>query len=61
MKYSCTPLPSCWAMARQGLFQLAPLEDMAQRPTFRVMEAGRVGPDVRLVLVPGAPLRCLRA
>ncbi len=35
-----------------GLFQLAPLKDMAHRPTFRVMEAGRVGPDVRLLLVP---------
>ena len=35
-----------------GLFRLAKLEDMAQRPSFRVLEAGRVGPDVRLVLAP---------
>ena len=35
-----------------GLFRLAPLEDMRQRPTFRVLEAGRVGPDVRLILTP---------
>lgn len=35
-----------------GLFRLAPLEDMSQRPSFRVLEAGRVGPDVRLILAP---------
>ncbi|MXW19351.1 MAG: bifunctional diaminohydroxyphosphoribosylaminopyrimidine deaminase/5-amino-6-(5-phosphoribosylamino)uracil reductase RibD [Gammaproteobacteria bacterium] len=35
-----------------GLFRLAPLEDMSQRPSFRVIEAGRVGPDVRLILAP---------
>lgn len=35
-----------------GLFSLPPLEDMAQRPSFRVREVARVGPDVRLVLVP---------
>ena len=35
-----------------GLFRLAPLEDMSQRPSFRVLEAGRVGPDVRLILTP---------
>ncbi len=35
-----------------GLFQLAVLEDMAHRPSFRVVEAGRIGPDVRMVLVP---------
>lgn len=35
-----------------GLFKLAPLEDMAERPSFRVREVARVGPDVRLVLVP---------
>lgn len=35
-----------------GLFRLAKLEDMAQRPSFRVLEAGRLGPDVRLILAP---------
>lgn len=35
-----------------GLFRLAPLENMTQRPSFRVLEAGRVGPDVRLILAP---------
>lgn len=35
-----------------GLFRLAPLEDMSRRPSFRVLEAGRVGPDVRLILAP---------
>lgn len=35
-----------------GLFQMAPLADMKQRPSFRVLKAGRVGPDVRLVLAP---------
>ena len=35
-----------------GLFRLAMLEDMAQRPAFKVLEAGRVGPDVRLILAP---------
>ena len=35
-----------------GLFRLAPFEDMSQRPAFRVLEAGRVGPDVRLILAP---------
>ena len=35
-----------------GLFSLPQLEDMAQRPSFRVREVARVGPDVRLVLVP---------
>ena len=38
-----------------GLFRMAPLSDMANRPAFKVLEAGRVGPDVRLVLTPGAP------
>lgn len=35
-----------------GLFQLATLADMTERPSFRVLEAGRIGPDVRLVLAP---------
>lgn len=35
-----------------GLFQITPLADMKQRPSFRVLKAGRVGPDVRLVLAP---------
>ena len=35
-----------------GLFRMAPLRDMANRPAFKVLEAGRVGPDVRLVLTP---------
>ena len=35
-----------------GLFRLPPLEDMAQRPSFRVREVARVGPDVRLILIP---------
>ncbi len=35
-----------------GLFRFPPLEDMAQRPSFRVRETARVGPDVRLVLSP---------
>lgn len=38
-----------------GLFQMAPLADMKQRPSFRVIKAGRVGPDVRLVLAPVEP------
>ena len=39
-----------------GLFRLAPLAEMVDRPSFRVVEAGRVGPDVRLVLVPANSL-----
>ena len=39
-----------------GLFRLAPLDDMSQRPSFRVLEAGRVGPDVRLILAPDTAL-----
>lgn len=35
-----------------GLFQLPPLSDMENRPSFRVVEAGRAGPDLRLLLAP---------
>ena len=35
-----------------GLFGLPPLEDMAQRPAFRLREVSRLGPDLRLVLAP---------
>ncbi len=37
-----------------GLFQLAPIKRMAERPSFRVREVARVGPDLRLVLIPDA-------
>jgi len=36
-----------------GLFQLAPLEHMSERPSFQIREVSRVGPDLRLVLTPG--------
>ena len=40
-----------------GLFRMAPLTDMEDRPAFKVLEAGRVGPDVRLVLTPRGKTR----
>ena len=51
-KWSCIPHRYLLGDGAAGLFRLAPLEDMSQRPSFRVLEAGRVGPDVRLILAP---------
>jgi diaminohydroxyphosphoribosylaminopyrimidine deaminase/5-amino-6-(5-phosphoribosylamino)uracil reductase len=39
----------------RGMFELAPLASLGERPLFRVRDARRVGADLRLVYTPASP------